>query len=225
MQEKIDGFTQANAEFSAGYQHLASLKEELNRQEKILIGLDNEISNLQAVQSKSENSEDVPNAGVFLKHYQKEQELIAKRSGIRQFIQQISHNIDVLTLDLAEKKRGLINLHSELMEGLGGAMIEELAAQIAPALRNAILTIQTSANFAEFLRNRENILRKNIDPFDYLMNVFIETLTEKARSDAGEAPDDEALKYQLNHNELDEIPDISPIKLQQKRQALTQSTY
>ncbi|ATW43510.1 hypothetical protein Q7Z28_11425 [Glaesserella parasuis] len=225
MQNKIEAFNQAQAEFSASYKHLKLLNEELNRQQRIFDALDVEIIEIQAQQEKGKNGEELPNAGKFLKLHQQEKELLAKQEGIQQFIQQIEHNRQCVTLDLVELKRRLIDGYSDLMESLANKAFDDLIAQISEPLSNAILTMMKSENFARVLREQENTFREDIDPFDHLMKFFFEKLTEKtekALRTAGETASPDILKYQLNYSELDEIPDISPIKLKQQREALMQ---
>ncbi len=225
MQEKFEAFKQAQAEFSASFKHLQSLNKEIDRQEKILNALDVELADNQAAQEKGKNSAELPKAGQFLKLYQQKKELTVKKAGIQQFIQQIAHNRQALELDLVEYKRRLINAHSDLMEALSNQIFEALSEQITEPLNNAILTMMKSAHFIELLRNRENTLRENIDPLEFILDVFLNNVKDKMQKYKGEITNQEILKYQLNFNELDEIPEISPIKLQQLRQALKQSTY
>lgn len=214
MQKKINTFTQAQAEFSAKYDRLQNLNEEQARQEKVFKALQADIHAIQAQQNSESN-----NSGQFLKQYQQETDLKTKQAGIQQFIQQLEHNRQLLMLELSDDKRSLISAYSDLMEATGNQYLQDIALKTVEPLRNAFLTIQQSADFMANLKSCENILRKNIDPFDFLMETFINLLLENGIK-TGENTDPVIQKFTLNFAELDEIPDISPIKVQQMRKAL-----
>lgn len=215
MQQHIDTFTQAQADFSAKYDRLQQLNKEQEKQEKIFKALQAEISEIQTQQGTDEN------AGQFLKLHQKSNELSNRIAGIKEFIATLEYKHQLLILELAESKPQLINAYSLLMEAKGNQALETIAENTLKPLRNAFYTITQSTAFTEKLRNFENITRKNIDPIDFLMKSFINLLLEKGIK-TGEQDDQKTQEYTLNFKELDEIPDISPIKIKQARQALTQ---
>lgn len=70
MQQKIDLFNQTQADFSAGLHQLDALNKEIDRQSKIVLALDSEISELEA-QGKETNGHDLPDSDNFMKFYAK----------------------------------------------------------------------------------------------------------------------------------------------------------
>ncbi|MCW9698140.1 hypothetical protein [Avibacterium sp. 20-129] len=216
MQIKIDEFQQANADFSAGLYQLENLEKEIERQEKIIQALDVEIAELSNAEQQSGEK---PNSEEFIKAYKKAQEAQSKRAGIAQFIQQLQHNKQMLLLDLAEKKQHLINAYSSLLEARGEQIFDEIIAQICQPLANALLAISQSITFKNDLRQRENILRKTIDPMDFLLSQFMQKLEESGVKYLNQK-DPTIAAYQINAAQLDQIPDISPIKAKQMREAL-----
>ncbi|QIA76060.1 hypothetical protein [Rodentibacter caecimuris] len=220
MQHKIEQFTQHQAEFSAGLHQLETLDKEIDRQNKIILALDNEISELEE-QGKATNGQALPDSDLFMKFYSKEREARDKRAGVRQFVKQLQHNRECLTLDLSETKRRLIHAHSDLVESAGEKIIDEITSQICQPLANALQAISLSEGFKADLRNRENILRKNIDPLDFILTLFMQKLEQKGVKLLNQK-DRTILAYKLDFEQLDKIPDISPIKANQLRQALRQ---
>lgn len=223
MQQKIDLFNQTQADFSAGLHQLEALNKEIDRQSKIVLALDGEISELET-QGKETNGNDLPDSDNFMKFYGKEREARDKRAGVRKFIQQLQHNREELTLDLAETKRRLIAAHSDLLESAGEKILNELAEKIAQPLANALQAISQADGFKTDLRNRENILRQNIDPMGFLLNQFMQKLEQKGATLLNQK-DPTLAAYKLDAEQLDKIPDISPIKAQQMREALKRANY
>ncbi|MDU7462953.1 MAG: hypothetical protein E7K78_01840 [Haemophilus haemolyticus] len=223
LQQKIDLFHQVKADFSAGLHQLEAQNKEIDRQSKIVLALDSEISELEA-QGKETNGHDLPDSENFMKLYGKEREARDKRAGVRKFIQQLQHNREELTLDLVETKRRLIAAHSDLLESSGEKILDELAEKIAQPLANALQAISQADGFKTDLRNRENILRQNIDPMAFLLNRFMQKLEENGVTLLNQK-DPNLGAYKLDFEQLDKIPDISPIKAQKMRESLKRATY